>query len=249
MSNDLRVLFIHGLESHPEGSKVRKLRAQGLEVHSADMQMSLWQLHRSNSVARQLLRLPEVRLAGLAGLGGLVASTWRRSAVGALASLTLPTGWLALRRRRLLEKALARSFDACLDIQRRAVFAAQPDVVVGSSWGGAIAAELLLEGSWSGPTVLLAPAFQKVRELTGRRDLAEASQRLRDRSREQPVVLFHDPTDDTVPHTDSLRLTAGSKIDLRSVDGGGHRLLDLLERGELARTIRALAHAEDDRAR
>ena len=241
VADDIRVLFIHGLEGHPNGSKVRQLRAQGFEVHAADMQMSLWQLRRSNSVARHLLRLPEVRLLGLAGLVGLTASLWRRSAPGAAASLALPAAWLALRRRRLFANAIGRSFDACLEVQREAVAAVQPDVLVGSSWGGALAAQLVLEGSWSGPTVLLAPAFQRVREWTGRRGLAEASQRLRRRSAEQPVVLFHDPTDDTVPYLDSLRLAAGSKIDLRPVDAGGHRLLDLVERGELAAAIRALA--------
>jgi hypothetical protein len=34
----------------------------------------------------------------------------------------------------------------------------QPDIVVGSSWGGAVALELVAKGSWTGPTLLLAPA-------------------------------------------------------------------------------------------
>ena len=58
-----RVMFIHGLEGHPEGSKVVKLRAQGFEVHAADMHMSLWQLGKRNSIARNILhlRLPSRR--------------------------------------------------------------------------------------------------------------------------------------------------------------------------------------------
>ena len=46
---------------------------------------------------------------------------------------------------------------------------------------------------------------------------------------------------DTVPFDDSVALAADSKIELRSVSGGGHRLLELVDRGELADTIRALS--------
>ena len=37
-----------------------------------------------------------------------------------------------------------------------------PRVVVGSSYGGAVATKLLLDGIWSGPTVLIAPAARRL---------------------------------------------------------------------------------------
>jgi predicted esterase YcpF (UPF0227 family) len=42
--------------------------------------------------------------------------------------------------------------------QEAALAASAPDVLVGSSFGGAIAVDLLARGVWRGPTVLLAPA-------------------------------------------------------------------------------------------
>lgn len=241
LMDQTRVLFIHGLEGHPEGTKVRSLREQGFEVHAADMQMSLWGVRRGNSVARQLLRLRETKLLATAGLLGLGSSVRRRSAARALVSVALPAGWLLLRHRALLRAAFSRSLDACLAVQREALATFRPEVVIGSSWGGAIAAELVLEGAWTGPTVLLAPAFQRVRTWTGRGGVADANQRLRARAEEARLVIFHDPTDDTVPYLDSVRLAADSSIELRSVEAGGHRLLALLERGELADCIRGLA--------
>ena len=35
----------------------------------------------------------------------------------------------------------------------------KPDVVVGSSWGGAVALKCIEQGYWAGPAVLLAPAI------------------------------------------------------------------------------------------
>lgn len=67
-------------------------------------------------------------------------------------------------------RLLARHFDAltpamdtsdraaCVEVQRRAIEAFHPDVLVGSSFGGAVAVDLLRAGHWSGPTLLLAQA-------------------------------------------------------------------------------------------
>lgn len=235
-----RVLFVHGLEGHPNGTKVRALRAAGLEVHAADMHMSLWGLRKKNSVARHMLRLPEPWLAAGAAFAGLAWSARHRSFLRASATVGLAAGWFAVRRRAVVGAAMARSLDACLDVQREALETFRPHVLVGSSWGGAVAMELLLEEAWTGPTVLLAPAFATVRRATGR-GIGDGESRLRALAERSPITIVHDPTDDVVKHHDSLRLAAGSSIDLRSIDGGGHRLLDYVDRGDLDAEIRRLA--------
>jgi len=42
-----------------------------------------------------------------------------------------------------------------------------PDVVVGSSWGGAVALACIQTGVWYGPTLLLAPAHQRIEAAMG----------------------------------------------------------------------------------
>ena len=51
-----RVLFVHGLESGPNGKKVQFLREQFRNVECCDMQMSLLNISRHNSVIRNVLR-------------------------------------------------------------------------------------------------------------------------------------------------------------------------------------------------
>ena len=53
----LKVLFMHGLESGPRGSKDRYLRRY-FEVCTPDMKTSLFGLTRANSVIRNVLRRP-----------------------------------------------------------------------------------------------------------------------------------------------------------------------------------------------
>ena len=122
----VRVLFCHGLESGPLGRKVVGLREAGFAVTAPDMEMSLFNPARRNSVVRSLLS-PSALL-----------TRW-------------PSDWLGL--------ALADSFDACVDVQRAALADGEHDVLLGSSWGGAVAAALLADGSWKGPAVIMCPAL------------------------------------------------------------------------------------------
>ena len=49
-------------------------------------------------------------------------------------------------------------FDACVSVHAEALRDFAPDLLVGSSFGGAVAVELLRTGAWRGPTLLLAQA-------------------------------------------------------------------------------------------
>ena len=49
-------------------------------------------------------------------------------------------------------------FEGCVETQRAALESIRPDVLVGSSFGGAVAVALLTRGHWRGPTLLLAQA-------------------------------------------------------------------------------------------
>jgi len=49
-------------------------------------------------------------------------------------------------------------FEACVALQTETIACFRPDVLVGSSFGGAVAVALLQRGLWRGPTLLLAQA-------------------------------------------------------------------------------------------
>jgi hypothetical protein len=93
---------------------------------------------------------------------GLLASWRSSSARSALGGALIGAGWLYTRRSAIMSQALRKSLEACVELQREAIIREQPDIVVGSSWGGAVAVELMRAEIWRGPTILLAPAVHRV---------------------------------------------------------------------------------------
>ena len=51
-----------------------------------------------------------------------------------------------------------QDFESCVAVHASLIAEFRPDVLVGSSFGGAVAVALLQRGSWRGPTLLLAQA-------------------------------------------------------------------------------------------
>lgn len=157
----MRVLFMHGLESSPQGNKARYL-ARHFEAHTPAMD----------------------------------------------------TG----------------DFAACLEQQAREVAAFRPDVVVGSSFGGALAVLLLVQRRWTGPTLLLAQASARF----------DAALALPDGV---PVLLVHGTRDDVIDIEGSRRLArtgTPGRVRLLEVDDG-HRLDGLLQGDRLADLVREVA--------
>jgi hypothetical protein len=134
---------------------------------------------------------------------------------------------------------LARHFDAltpamntgdfpgALATQREAIASFRPDLVVGSSFGGALAVALLEQGDWRGPTVLLAPAAAKV-GLSNRLPEGVA------------VTIVHGVRDAIIPVEDSKALAAtGTPALVRYLEvDDEHRLQSLVDSGQLAELVR-----------
>jgi hypothetical protein len=122
-----------------------------------------------------------------------------------------------------------RDFEACVAQQAEAVRRFQPDVVVGSSFGGGVVLALLQRSLWRGPTLLLAQAAlqQRLRpELPGGARL----------------WLVHGTRDDVVPIGDSRRLARSGSADLvRLIEvDDDHRLSGLVQSGRLVELVREL---------
>lgn len=234
------VCFVHGLEGTPQGAKVIGMRAQGLHVMAPNMHMSLWNVRRKNAAVRSILRLPEVRALGVAGVLSAAISRHTRSILPLVGWGALTTGWALMSKRELSRRGLASSFEVCLELVARDIQARQPDVIVGSSWGGAVCMELVRQGRLHTPMILLAPAYRKVGEHLGWTDIAHREAQIRSKMARMDVEIFHDPADDVIPFAHSHDFVAGTAVKLYGLSAGGHSLLGLIEDGSLVRSIHGL---------
>lgn len=122
-----------------------------------------------------------------------------------------------------------RDFEGCVQQIARAVAEFRPDVVVGSSFGGAVALALLQRELWRGPTLLLAQAGA---ELGLALRLPEAAW----------VWIVHGTRDDVVPLASSLALArTGTPERVRLLEvQDDHRLSATVASGRLVALVREL---------
>jgi predicted esterase len=123
-----------------------------------------------------------------------------------------------------------RDLAGAIETQARALAEIRPDVVVGSSFGGAIAVALLARGLWRGPTLLLAPAAAKL----GIHDPLPDGVR---------VTIVHGVHDAIVPLEDSRALARTGTpglVTLLEVDDE-HRLQSLVDTARLADLVGSLS--------
>jgi alpha/beta superfamily hydrolase len=122
-----------------------------------------------------------------------------------------------------------RDFAGCVTIQEEAITSFGPDVLVGSSFGGGVAVELLRRDCWSGPTLLLAQAAL----------MYDRGARLPENV---PVWLVHGLRDDVVPIEDSRGLARTGSPDLvRLIEvEDDHSLAGMVASGELVGLVREL---------
>lgn len=115
--------------------------------------------------------------------------------------------------------------EGAIATQAAALAASEPDVLVGSSFGGAVALSLLDRGLWRGPTVLLAAAAARL----GVPNRIPAG---------VTATVVHGTSDVVIPIEDSRALAAsGDRVRSVEVDDD-HRLSTLLETGSLAEIVR-----------
>jgi pimeloyl-ACP methyl ester carboxylesterase len=123
-----------------------------------------------------------------------------------------------------------RDFAASVAVQAQALREFEPHVLVGSSYGGAIAVELLQRGLWRGPTLLLAQAALRcglAPELPSGVD----------------VWLVHGTRDDIIDPEDSRVLArSGSPGSVRLIEiDDVHALHTTVEDGRLVAWVEQLA--------
>lgn len=180
-----RILYLHGLESGPNGTKARYLRG-----------ISEFEVTAPQLPTQPLVAAIEARRTNPAPLS------------------------------REEEQSLKTALAPCLQVAEQALAESQPQLVIGSSFGGGVACVLAAQQRFNGPMVLLAPAAKR---LFGINALPKRPGR---------VVILHGRSDSVVAAADSMRLCSESAGEVMLwLTEDEHRLLGAMERGALDEAI------------
>ena len=148
--------------------------------------------------------------------------------------------------------AMDASFSACVGVMQTAASKGSFDVLVGSSWGGAVAAGLIATGGWKGPALLLCPALH-LKEKYGMSTNDElsaaaitAALAALPAEQKQRIVLVHGTADATVSIDDSRALSAATGIHLEVLKGQRHGLSGFTRDGDLVEFVHRVAASRDE---
>ncbi len=224
----LKILFMHGLESGPKGSKARYLQQNFQNVCIPNMQMSLFDIRKSNSVLRNILSCPIFFIWLTAAIIGLILALLTCKLLALLIWSITFSGILFVIRKCLIQQGLSASLERCIKIQADAIHNFQPDIIVGSSWGAFLALMCTSRGLYSGPQLLIAPpiklVFDKLGNLDNRwKDLCKSISL----ETAKQILLIHGNKDRTVSVSDSqlFAQTIGSEL---KIFPGDHSLNEML---------------------
>lgn len=197
----LKVLYIHGLGASIWNRKGQAL-SQQFDLCGVDMP--------------RLKKLKAYAAAAPAVLGAITLAAGLTFSLAAMTACAVSSGCAFLV---LKPWVVRREFKRCLKVQREAIQRFKPDVVVGTSLGGAVAVELAREGAWSGPLVLMCPAYHLVHHHMSKRSTKH--KRVTAKKHTAPCLVVHGDADTVVPvqHSRWLaeELNAGLTI-LKDVD-------------------------------
>jgi Serine hydrolase (FSH1) len=194
----LVILFAHGLESGPSDPKVQQLKIKGeseFVVVAPDMR-PLIQTARKRIFWRLLFPSAVVAVY----IGAMLYKDYEKAKVPcafivAVALVACPLQFIMLCRLCLGE---------CVNLQLNQFWAHKPDLIIGSSFGGAVIARLLCSVNHSlyrGPILLLAPSQFRLDWFTWLGDRAFTNY-----PSETTVLVVHGNKDAVVPLADSERL-------------------------------------------
>jgi len=224
----LHILYIHGLESTNLGWKARYLKER-YSVHAPNLQTSIWNPTKRNAFLRHTAKNPWLIFSTMLFsfvAGTCVRSVWKGSTLknarfqALVASCLVCTTVTIFQRKQIVQAGASRCVKAVMSELRKELKVSQPDIIVASSLGGALAVRLMTEGTWKGKTLLLNPAQTKLSNLMGEEQTLELPI-------ECEVVLLHGTADKTIPlrHSEALaKANPFLKLRFVKVDGEGHSL-------------------------
>ena len=231
LPENCKVIFMHGLESGLQGKKSKYLHRHFENTYTPDMQMSLLNIKKKNSVLRNILKTNMLRLWLVLLLFSLVVFYYTNITY-TIAYVVMCMFLFVFIKKYMVQSALDMSLQQCIAVQSHALQEFQPHIIVGSSWGGLVALTCMVNNAYSCPTVLIAPPVKMILnkiDPSGRKwhNMCEMAKHITDK-----VYIVHGENDQTVPVEDSREFIAQSGGSLQIIPGGDHSLNDSLLQDE-----------------
>ena len=254
--HDLRVVFVHGLESTPYGNKYRFLKKKFKHVRSVSMHTGVFNGNRNSFLVAIWREMAFYKLIASIVIFIIIAlSIWQCTSLKPMLNICwlLPLSLLFWSRcvpilKQVKGDTVRTILADCIEIQSETIKTFEPDVVVASSFGAAVMIFGFLEQRYSVPLVLCASAHESAHSdwfnsfvgcKNDKNGVTEMLMRRAAPISQIPIVIIHGSNDIVVPVEHSRRLYEILKKDderikmntytkYHEIHQEGHRLRSIL---------------------
>ena len=230
------ILFLHGLEAGINGEKGLFLRKNFKNCIYPDLEVSIYKIHKANSILRLILLNPIfICLISALTIFCYYICTKIGLIVGIPINVLLFVISLLLTKKFFIRKAVDIAMDNNIYVAYREIIKYNPKVLIGSSWGGAVALTLIKRGLWTGHTIVLAPAFYAVNKIiyNNMTDKIMEFQLKNLKGYGGKIIVYHSLLDNVIPFRDSEFLCENKQntcqhFELRIIKDDNHSLKSLI---------------------
>lgn len=253
--NSLKILYVHGMEGNNNGLKATALKKE-FTVHSDNQHVTIFKPYLKNSPIRHLISsqiIPMIASISAIYYGVKNNTQWYSKYLYSIVAMYGIS--LFIFRRKLIRNAIKTSFEKCISIQQKAILSFNPDLVIASSWGGAVTMELIKRGIYFGPTILLAPGYLAVTKILNCLDSSLPNEKLTDIFKNNQIklnnynvakpnkkwLIIHPNTDEAINVKDSELLVQCNKDYFNlmiTYDNDNHSLEKFTNSGALCNTVK-----------
>lgn len=240
MEKKIKILYLHGFEETPVSPKPMLLKAEeDFEVKYVDLNVYLT---KKNGPLRHIITHKRTLLS----IGASAVSY--AMGVPLVAAGIVGGAALYVQKDEIRSGGIINSVEATYKIAIEALENYKPDIVVGFSWGGCLASMLLHSKRWNGPTVLLAPAYEKllkigignskrtkIKVFNDNFDLSK--QLVDDVTIQNHIKIVVGTKEQILSYNNIIKFADKSNIEVISVENGYHNLWNFDDLPSLIRSL------------
>jgi hypothetical protein len=231
------ILFLYGLDAGTNSPKSKYLKKNYQNCVVPDLDVSIYKINRKNSFLRIILLNPiMIALLSFTIFVFIFLYKYFNVYISIILPLSILIITLKLTKNYFVSYGVSKALENNICLAEKEIKKHNPKVLIGSSWGGAIAVNLIQRGIWKGHTILLAPAYQQVKKTIMKIEEEQSFQFKSLINYEGKIIVYHCPSDNVIPieHSHLLceskqTLNSSSEFyELKVINSDNHKLESLI---------------------
>jgi hypothetical protein len=244
-----KILFLHGLEAGLNGNKSQYLKnIFKNDCITPDLEVSIYKIWLKNSFIRNILKNKRIHfiLFFIMILVKLISNFTKLYFLSFLIGIIFFIILIILNKNYLISEAVKVSMENNIKIAEDEIKKHNPEIIIGSSWGGGIIINLIKKGIWKGNSLIIAPAYYSINKVIygnniNSNNIDECNKifdfnfskiKINDFDKNAKIIVYHSKEDKVICFKESERLCERINFNKENENFFNNFELKLYEKGD-----------------